>query len=199
MFSSIFNRIRFGNQGVWIGLSALALLVALSLSLHRPAVCGVGEDGLKRLLQIAPKQSMSFSSDKRVVESMLETLRIREEELARREQELEASRLSLHELEQRLKEQMATIKKIKEETESLLKQAEAEKQTKIDSLVALYGTMNSQNSAAALLELFKEDKALVAAVFEALNKRRAASILDAITVASPKVAAEITMLIGRHR
>ena len=109
------------------------------------------------------------------------------------------ARKSLEELEQRLKKQMAAIQKLQEETRQLLAQAEAKKQMRIDSLVSLYGTMSSQNAAAALLALFKKDEALVAAVFNALDKKRAAAILDAVTASSPTVAAEITRRIGRYR
>ncbi len=157
-------------------------------------------DSIKKWLRKSPKQTgVKYSSDKRAVQSMLEALRLRKEEVLRKEQEIKVSHKSLMELQEQLKEQMTAIKEVEDAVKDLLKKAEAEKQGRLDSLVSLYGTMNSQNAASALLELYKKDAPLVSAIFQSLNKKRAAIILDAITAKSPSTTAEITMHIGRSR
>jgi len=202
--SAVFRSIERGiYRSSWAGLSLGVLLIALVILLLQSATVCSGQnsmDSFKEWLRKSPKPTGSrFSSDKRAVESMLEALRLREEDLSKKEQEIDAARKSLEELRERLKQQMASIKEMKAAVEELLKRAEAQKQERIDSLVSLYGTMNSQNAALALLELFKKDSSLVARIFQSLNKKRAAIILDAITATSPSIAAEITLRVGRYR
>ncbi|MBN2209344.1 MAG: hypothetical protein JW759_08625 [Candidatus Coatesbacteria bacterium] len=179
--------------GLLVGLVALALLSASTCSGQNSV------EGFKKWLLKGPAEptEVRYSSDKRAVESMLEALQLRQEEVLKKEQEVETARQSLEELQERLKQQMASIKEMKDAVEELLKRAEAHKQERMDSLVSLYGTMNAQNAASALLELFTKDPSLVSAIFQALDKKRAATILDAITVTSPSVAADITMRVGK--
>ncbi|MBN1593363.1 MAG: hypothetical protein JW941_08995 [Candidatus Coatesbacteria bacterium] len=187
------------NRGYLAGLLALLLTFVM---VHSVGFCDNKSrlDSIKGWLKKGPKQTgIEYSSDKRAVEAMLQALRLREEELQKREMELEVSRKSLLELQEQLKEQMETIKKAQAEVKQLLSKADAEKQERLDSLISLYGTMNAQSAASALLELNDKDPELVAAVFQALNKKRAAIILDSITEKSPATAAEITMRIGRNR
>ncbi|HUT03948.1 MAG TPA: hypothetical protein VM163_08680 [bacterium] len=200
----IFGSLRgSGCRGSWVRLSLVVLIVSLLMLFESASVCGdtrPGVDKIKQWLQRGPKPTGATSSaDKRAVESMLETLRLRQEDLNKREQELAEARKSLEQLGAQLKKQMASIKQIKASAEELLTKLEAKKQERIDSLVSLYGTMNAQNAASALLEVFKKDPSLVAALFQALNKKRAAIILDGITATSPEVAAEITMWVGKYR
>ena len=160
----------------------------------------IGQDALKKWLpKLSKENTTQYTTDKRIIEKMLAELKLREEEISRKEQELEAARKSLEELEASLRERMSEIRKLQEDTKQLLKKAEAEKEVRISSLVALCGTMTSQNAALMLLELFKKDKELVTAVFVSLDKKRAASILDEITTSSPQTAAEITRRVGRQR
>ncbi len=202
--SAVFRSARSGShRSSWAGLSLGVLLIVLVVLLLQSATVCSGQnsmDSIKKWLRKSPKPTGArYSSDKRAVESMLEALRLREDELLKKEQEIQAERKSLEELQERLKQQMASIKEMKDAVEGLLKRAEAQKQERIDSLVSLYGTMNAQNAASALLALFKEDPSLVGVVFRFLDKKRAAIILDAITATSPSIAAEITMRVARYR
>jgi flagellar motility protein MotE (MotC chaperone) len=187
-------------RGSWAGPSIGLLIVLAALALLSASICSGQNsvEGLKKWLHKSPQPTEArYSPDKRAVESMLEALQLRQEELLKKEQEMETARKSLEELQERLKQQMASIKEMKDAVEELLKKAESQKQERIDGLVSLYGTMNSQNAASALLELFAKDPSLVSAIFQALDKKRAATILDAITATSPSVAAEITMRVGK--
>lgn len=187
-------------RGSWAGPSIGLLIVLAALALLSASTCSGQNsvEGFKKWLRKGPEPTEArYSSDKRAVESMLEALQLRQEELLKKEQEIETARKSLEELQERLKQQMASIKEMKDAVEELLKKAEAQKQERIDGLVSLYGTMNAQNAASALLELFAKDPSLVSAIFQALDKKRAATILDAITATSPSVAAEITMRVGK--
>ena len=198
--ANIFGSVEGGGyRSSWAGILLIVFMIFL---IQSAGVCGSENsvDSIKKWLRKGPKPTGTmYSSDKRAVESMLEALRLREEELLKKEQELAAERKSLEELQERLKQQMASIKEAKDAVEELLKRAETQKQVRLDSLVSLYGTMNSQSAASALLELYKKDPPLVALVFQSLNKKRAAIILDAITAKSPSIAAEITMRVGRYR
>jgi len=201
-FVNIFRSKEGGSyRGSWAGPSIGLLIVLAALALLSASVCSGQNsvEGLKKWLHKGPAEptEAKYSSDKRAVESMLEALRLRQEELLKKEQEIETARKSLEELQERLKQQMASIKEMKDAAEELLKKAEAQKQERIDGLVSLYGTMNAQNAASALVELFAKDPSLVSAIFQALDKKRAASILDAITATSPSVAADITMRVGK--
>ena len=202
--SAVFGGAKRGSyRSSWAGLSLCVLLIVVVVILLQSAAVGGGQnsvDGFKEWLRKSPKPTgVKYSSDKRAVESMLEALRLRQEELLEKEQEIEAARKSLEELQERLKKQMASIKEMKDAADELLKKAKSQQQERIDSLVSLYGTMNPQNAAAALMELFKKDQSLVATIFRSLNKKRAGIILDAITATSPSVSAEITMRVGRYR
>ncbi len=193
-----------GCRGFWVRLSLGVLIISLLMLFQGTSVCGdtkPGVDKIKQWLQKGrPKPTgVTSSADKRAVESMLETLRLRQEELDNKEQELAEARKSLDQLRAQLTKQMASIKEIKQSAEDLLTKLEAKKQERIDSLVSLYGTMNAQNAASALLEVFKKDPSLVATLFQAMNKKRAAIILDGITATSPEVTAEITMRVGKYR
>jgi len=191
------------GRGLWVRLSLGVLIISLLMLFQSTSVCGStkpGVDKIKQWLHRGPKLTgATTSADKRAVESMLETLRLRQDELNRKEQELAEARKSLEELKTRLKKQMASIKEIRDSAEELLSKLEGKKQERIDSLVSLYGTMNAQNAASALLEVFKKDPSLVAALLQAMNKKRAAIILDGITAKSPDVAAEITVRVGKYR
>lgn len=184
------------GHSIWVGLFASALIVSIALSLPGPKTCS-GQEALKKWLPKLPKRR--YVSDKHVVESLVESLKLRKRELARKEQELIAARRSLEELQQRLKAMMAKMQEQQDKIKALLKKAEAQKQARIDNLVSVYGTMNAKSAATALIELFKHDRLLVSTLIRSLDRRRAAAILDAITASSPEVAAEITRRVGRYR
>ncbi|MCD6326249.1 hypothetical protein J7M28_01650 [bacterium] len=187
------------GQVFWTGLSVCALLVLLLVSFQNVSVCS-GQEGLKKWLPKMPNlNKIQYTTDKRVVKSMLASLKLREEELNRKEQEIAESQKSLDHLKALLKERMAEIEKVRKDAEAMIAKAEAKKDMRIDNLVSVCGTMTSENAAAMFLELFKKDRELLTTVFAGLNKKRTAAILNEITVVSPSVAADISLSVGRLR
>ena len=125
---------------------------------------------------------------------LLETLRMREAELAERERALEARSRQLKIAEQTIAENMAALIAAEEKLESTLALADGAMEADIDRLTRVYETMKPKE-AAALFETM--DPTFAAGFLARMRPEAAAGILAGLT---PEAAYSISILFaGRNR